>query len=196
MSDDTPPASACAAGDSSAATRPVSRRKFSTVWGSKTAFSGKDAARGEGDSGRKALQHPFTRGLSFGRASVPQPVVQAVGAALPGLDRVRHGAIAAPLRRARRTAGEARLGLLEAPLERGAVGHGLALWRGPGGEPSAERTRREVGIGGLRRYLLDTAFDAHLPLELGPEKHEAGGAGRIELAPLAARVVRVEHERA
>ena len=56
---------------------------------------------------------------------------------------------------------------------------------------------REVGVGfGRARPARRRPFDAHLPLELGPEEQQRDARVGRELASLAAVVVRVEHEAA
>src|SRR5437667_29563 len=87
-------------------------------------------------------------------------------------------------------------GFLHGGLQRGAVRHALALRRGPGGEPGAQRPGRKVRVRFLGAQLLDAALDADLPLQVRPEEHQARGGARVELAPLAAAVVRVEDEAA
>src|SRR5439155_765847 len=87
-------------------------------------------------------------------------------------------------------------GFLHGGLQRGAVRHALALRRGPGGEAGAQRPGRKVRVRFLGAQLLDAALDADLPLQVRPEEHQARGGARVQLAPLAAAVVRVEGEAA
>src|SRR5262245_27200220 len=176
MSEDTPPDSVAACGDSSGAARRASRRNRST------------------GSGSEALNRPAS-GAS-GAARVAQPVVQPVGAALPEFDRQRHDAVAAPVRRARRVVGIALAYALHGGLERTAGGHRLALRRRPGGEAGAERAAGVIRVRGGGGHLVDGAVDAHLALEVGPLEYEAGGRARRELAALAAAVVGEEDEAA
>src|SRR5512134_943125 len=173
MSEETPPVSTMASGASLDAANPAARRKPST------------------GSGSEALNRPARAG-----AGVEQPVVQPVGAPLPELHRLRQQPVAAPVRRARRVLAVLVLHALEGALQRCTVGHALALCRGPGGEPGAERPRVEIGVGVRCRDFLRAALDAHLALELRPQEHQARARLRGELAALAARVVGVEDKAA
>src|SRR5687768_7491566 len=139
--------------------------------------------------GGKPLDPP-----AVARAAIEQPVVQAVGAPLPELDRVRHHAIAAPVRRARRVIAMAILFLQRFAFQLLPRGNPFALRGGPGGDARPERPRGEIRVGFRRADLLHRPLDAHLPLQLGPLEHEAGGGARGELPRLAALVVGVEGE--
>src|SRR5438445_6757291 len=145
----------------------------------------------EASLGRKPLDSP-----AAAAKRIKQAVVQPVGAALPELDALRNHAVAAPVRRPGRALAMAPAGLFHGGLQRGAARHALALRRGPGGEPGAERPGGEVGVRFPGAQLLDAALDADLPLQVRPEEHQARGGARVELAPLAAAVVRVEDEAA
>src|SRR5437879_5619755 len=147
--------------------------------------------RREASLGRKPLDSP-----AAAASRVKQAVVQPVGAALPELHALRHHAVAAPVRRPKGALAMARTGFFHGGLQRGAVRHALALRRGPGRKPGAPRPGREVGVRFLGAQLLDAALDADLPLQVRPEEHQARGGARVELAALAAAVVRVEDEAA
>src|SRR5438309_4315427 len=144
----------------------------------------------EASLGRKPLDSPAAA------KRIKQAVVQPVGAALPELDALRNHAVAAPVRGPKGALAMAFTGFLHGGLQRGAVRHALALRRGPGGEPGAQRPGRKVRVRFLGAQLLDAALDADLPLQVRPEEHQARGGARVELAPLAAAVVRVEGEAA
>src|SRR6266513_707046 len=148
--------------------------------------------RREASLGRKPLDSPGAASSS----RIKQAVVQPVGAALPELDALRRHAVAAPVRRPGRALAMALTGFFHGDLQRGAVWHALALRRGPGREPGAQRPGRKVCVRFLGAHLLDAALDADLPLQVRPEEHQARGSARVELAPLAAAVVRVEDEAA
>src|SRR5437588_9548581 len=117
--------------------------------------------RREASLGRKPLESP-----AAASSRIKQAVVQPVGAALPELDALRRHAVAAPVRRPGRALAMALTGFLHGGLERGAVGHALALRRGPGREPGAQRPGREVRVRFLGAHLLDAALDADLPLQV------------------------------
>ena len=75
-----------------------------------------------------------------------------------------------------------------------AIGNHLALARCPGAQPRAGRAALEVGVGFLGRAPYDRPFDPNLPLQIVPvESQRRVGVG-IELAALAALVVREEDE--
>src|SRR5205809_1131676 len=145
----------------------------------------------EASLGRKPLDSP-----AAASKRIKQAVVQPVGAALPELDALRHHAVAAPMRRPKGALAMAFTGFFHGGLQRGAVRHALALRRGPGGEPGAQRPGRKVRVRFLGAQLLDAALDADLPLQVRPEEHQARGGARVELAPLTAAVVRLEGEAA
>src|SRR5713101_3988895 len=84
--------------------------------------------------GRKPLDPPA--------AAVPrieQPVVQPVGTALPELDRLRHDAVAAPVRWPRRALAVAPARLFHRFFEDFSGRYGFALLGSPGREARAER---------------------------------------------------------
>ena len=68
--------------------------------------------------------------------------------------------------------------------------------RRPRADPAAARTRVEVGRRLLAHHALHAPRHAHLPLELRPPEHERRARIGVQLAALAAAVVRVEHEAA
>src|SRR5207237_4075850 len=151
------------------------------------------ASRGLASLGRKPLDAPGTVHAAAG-ARIEQAVVQAIRASLPELDLARRYAIAAPVRRARRRIAVAAARLGHRGLQRSTRRNALALRRGPGGKARTQRATREICIGIVRLDALHGAVDAHLALELGPDEDQAGGAACLELARLAAAVVRVEDE--
>src|SRR5690349_17616525 len=127
-------------------------------------------------------------------ASIDETVVESVRAPLPELDVGWQDAISAPLRRTWRAVAIALFCLLHGALQHLAGGYGLALRARPRGEARAERTALVIGVGVGNADALDRAVDTDLALEGRPEKHQAGGALRFQLARLAARVVRIEDE--
>src|SRR4051812_42607960 len=175
ISDETPPASAVARGVSSGAASRVSRRNRST------------------GSGSEALNRPA---CSCRRlfALVHQAVVQAVGPALPELDRLRHDPISAPMRRSRRIVRIASARFLHGILEMSPRGDCFALRRRPCREPRAERAAGVIGVGGGGATPPDRTADAPLPLKIRPLEDEASRGSSLELAALAAAVVGVEDE--
>src|SRR5688572_3951050 len=142
-------------------------------------------------SGRESLSGP-----KVALTTVAQAVMQAIGAALPELHRLRHQTIPAPVRRARRLVPMLATRLFHRVFEDSPRGDGCALRRCPGGEPGAERARRIVGVGLRRGDFLHNAVDTHLPLEVGPEQHQAGLRALLELASFAAEVVGIKEESA
>src|SRR4051812_23211900 len=143
----------------------------------------------EASLGRKPLDPP-----AAARPRIDKAVVQPVGASLPEFNFVRNHAIAPPLRRTGRFLAVAAFRIFERLLQDGAVLHSLALRRSPGGEPRTQRPRGEVRVGIGGADFLDPPFNAYLSLELGPHEHEARGAIRIQLAALAAAIVRIENK--
>src|SRR5688572_16090612 len=141
--------------------------------------------------GRKALDPPSGAGTR-----VEQPIVQPVGAALPEFDLPRDDAITAPMRGAGRVVAETPAHLLHFLFQDFPRRNRLALRRGPGGHARAQGARGEIGIRFGSGELLDRAFDAHLPLQLGPLEYQAGDRARLELARLAAAVAGIEGEAA
>src|SRR5688500_19425551 len=99
--------------------------------------------------GGKALDSPGGAG-----AAVTQPVVQPVGASLPELDVLRQHAVAAPMRRPGRGVAEALFHLAHGGLQSFSSVHDIALLGGPRGQPRAQRTRGEIGIGFGAAHLL------------------------------------------
>src|SRR6266545_6032869 len=145
--------------------------------------------------GRKPLDAPGTvHAAAF--ACVQQPVVQPVGAALPEFDRLRHDAVAAPVRWPRRALAVALARLFHRFFENFPGRYGFALLGSPGREARAERPGGEIVVGVLRADLFHAALDAHLALELRPQEHQARGGARFTLAALAAAVIGMEHEAA
>src|SRR6266542_6017780 len=143
-------------------------------------------------SGAEPLDHP--------RASVtavPQAIVEPVRLVLPELDGVGADPVAAPERGQRHVAvGVARREPLQPLLEHRSARDHLALRRGPGAQPAAERAGTEIRLGLLAADPLDAALDAHLALQGGPPEHQRRRGVRAELAGLAAPVIGVEHEAA
>src|SRR5690606_20152474 len=134
-------------------------------------------------SGGQPRDRPAPRAV--GR--VLEAVVEPTRATLPELEPVRDDAEAAPERGARRVgAGEAGLHLGEPGVEGGAVGERAALGGGPGAEAAARRAAGEVGVGLGVGHALDAAFDAHLPLDLGPPEDEGGAGVGLQLPGLPA----------
>src|SRR6476660_1110373 len=167
ISEETPPESACTR---SGTPRPARPRNASSA-----------------RSGRKAHDAPVAA-----LAGVEQPVMQAVGATLPELDLGRQHTITAPVRRAGRHLAVAlprrRHGFLENVTGRNA----LALRRGPGRKPRAQRTARVVSVRFRAGNALDAAVDTHLALELRPHEDQARARACLELARLAAAIVGIE----
>ncbi len=123
--------------------------------------------------------------------------MQPVGAALPELDLGGHHAVAAPrLGACHLAAGEALGGLGSGRLQRGAVGHGLALRRGPGVLLAAPGARGEVGVGLRGRHRLDVAHHAHLAVQRDEAEAQRGLRVVAQLRALAAGAVGVEDEAA
>lgn len=128
-------------------------------------------------------------------ADIEDAVVQPIGAALPELDAIRPEPIATPM-------GRARHGLpLEAPLlVRVALLQLLsgaqlfALFGRPRAQLMPSRSVGEVRIALVRRQPLYLAFHAYLLLGTRPVEAERRPAIDLELAALAASVVRMEHE--
>src|SRR5664279_4886365 len=124
----------------------------------------------------------------------PDPVVQATLAALPELPGLRHQAVAAPMARTRLVQAEPRRGFRGIGEQHSPRADHLALRGCPGADPGVQRTGDEVGVGLLRRGLLDPAFDPDHPLELHPVELQRCLRVRRELVPLTALVVREEQQ--
>src|SRR3990172_13242804 len=108
--------------------------------------------------GRCLWREPFDRPAFTAFAPVEKAVMQPVLAALPELDGTRNDPISAPVRRARHGVAEAALCIGKARLERGTVGHGLALRGGPCSQAAAERAQGEIFVGFRGGDFLDRAF--------------------------------------
>src|SRR5437764_647475 len=93
---------------------------------------------------------------------------------------------------ARRRGAVAPARLCHGRFQRRPRGDAVALRRRPGGKARTQGPARVIGVRFGRRDALDAAVDAHLAFELGPHEDEARGAARLELARLAAAVVRTE----
>src|SRR5215210_50163 len=144
-------------------------------------------------SGREALRPPAPVRL----ADVMRALVQAVRATLPELDHVRAQEVAAPPLRARDLgAGEALLGRAQRLVELLARAEHAALPRRPRPQPRAAAARGEVRVGLLRGQPLDRALEPQLALQRRPPQRERGARVRVELAALAAAVVREEADAA
>src|SRR5215475_8045514 len=114
---------------------------------------------------------------------------------MPELDRQREEAIAGPIRRAwnrshRVFRGVERDRLLEgvAALER------RRLLAGPGADLGKAGPGGEVGIGLLVVDSRDRAAQPHLPVQRFPMEEERAFAAGVELVPLLAIDIGVEHE--
>src|SRR5438105_15936153 len=121
--------------------------------------------------------------------------MQPARAALPELEAAGAQAVAAPVRRARDVAvGVAIPERLLLPLQVVARGDRLALRRDGRSDAGIGRAAVEIVVGfGLRRSR-HLSLDPHLPLQFGPEEQQAGPWVLIQFPPLAAKVVREEHE--
>src|SRR3954463_4710367 len=148
------------------------------------------------NSGSEKLSPP-----AAGRARVPGPLVEAVVAVLPELDRVGLEQVTAPAGGAwdlvtRQKALE--LGLeLVATLDRLALargGRGRSRTRGGRGRSRPGRTRGPVRIRLLFRKTPHRALDAHLPAERPPVEDERGAWVVRQLASLPPLVAREERE--
>src|SRR5271166_3563645 len=142
----------------------------------------------------KSRRQPLDEPTSLA-ASIPQPVVQPAGSALPELDGRGDDAVSAPVL----GAGNLAVGILElegtnACFQDLAIGNHLALARCPGAQPRAGRAALEVGVGFLDRGPHDRPFDPNLPLQIVPVENQGRVRVGIELAALAALVVREEDE--
>ncbi len=112
---------------------------------------GPSAGTGERRPGTrtKSRRQPLDEPTAFA-SSVPQPVVQPAGPALPEFDDRGDDAVSAPVLGARNLA----VGILEleganAGFQHLAIGNHLALARCPGTQPGAGRAALEVGVGFL-----------------------------------------------
>src|SRR5689334_8141828 len=125
-----------------------------------------------------------------------EAIVKARRSSLPELEAIGRNAHAAPVRRPRDVAGEARLDARELGFEPRAIGNPRALRRRPRRKPRCAGALREIGVGLPGGDTLGRAFDPHLPFERRPEKQERGARVGGEVATLAAVVVRVKDEAA
>src|SRR4051794_29943224 len=117
--------------------------------------------------------------------------MEAVAAALPELDGLRHDAQATPVRRSGDVL--ALLGDLRPRLlERLARRDDLRLRAGRRADARGDRPRGPVGVGLLVADALDGAGDDHLALQPHPGEHGARARVRERLAALAGFEVRVE----
>src|SRR5256884_9805943 len=128
---------------------------------------------------------------------VADPVVEAVVAMYPELDRLRTHPIAAPVRR------QGNRGALVLRGQRGhrilqnaAIWNYAALWRRPGAELAGQGTVVEIDGRLLGRLLDDRAGDANLPPELRPVDDQRRAWVLREVAPFLAVVVGEEAEAA
>src|SRR5512143_2072063 len=123
--------------------------------------------------------------------------MEAVLASLPELDAGRRQHEAPPVRRTRN-----RLSLVEPLDARGlllqlpAASQRTALARRLGADLAPPRPRGKVLFRFAPARARDGSLDPHLAVERSPVKGEGGAGVPFELAPLAARVVRKEHEAA
>src|SRR4051794_2582735 len=131
-------------------------------------------------------------------AGVPDPVVEATGAALPQLDHERRQAPAAPERGAGDLVdgGEGRLELGHPGLQRGPVGQWLGLRRGPRADLRASWPCGEVLVALDVGRVPDGADHTQLAVQLQPREQHRGLARRLELGALGRLVVGEEHEAA
>lgn len=103
--------------------------------------------------------------------------MQPVRAALPEFDRVWDHTVAAPeFGDGDLAVAELRFDFRDALVQGRAVGDDFALGRRPGGDLAAARARVEIGRSLFLRDALHLPFDAHLPLEHAPVKHQRGFA--------------------
>src|SRR5262245_17915885 len=173
ISEETPPASATAFGFSPGPARPCFLRKART------------------SSGSEALNLP-----GAAAARIEEPVMQPVLASLPEFDPLRDHPVAAPIVRPRGIVTVGGLFFLDRGLQKRAIRNDRALNGSACRQARARGPARKVLVGFLSAHLPDAPFDAHLPLELRPQEHEAGLRPCRELAALAALVVRIEDEAA
>lgn len=144
-------------------------------------------------SGREPLEQPSPRGIP----AVAQPVVQAIVAVLPELDRVRRHPVAAPERWKWDVAvAEARRDPLDLGLELGAARHRLALTRRPRAELARARPVSPVRNRLRRVEAAHGAGHPHLAPEIGPVEHQRGPWVRSQVTALVALGVRVEAQAA
>src|SRR5580704_5764956 len=121
--------------------------------------------------------------------------MQAIRAALPELDRARRDAIAAPVGRQWDFAvGIPRAQLVVPLFERLAAVDGLGLVRNRRADAAAEWARVEVLLGFQAIHARRAALDANLALQRRPVEHQRDSGILLDLAALAAPIVRVEHE--
>src|SRR5215208_7685155 len=139
----------------------------------------------EDSTARRLWRQPLRPPATIGPHPV-DPIVQAVLAALPELDRAGHEPVAAPVARALDLlAGEALVRLGERAQQRFAIGDRSALPRRPGAEPRSARARGEVRVRLLLGEPLDGALGPHRPMQRLPVQRDRGARVRRELAPLA-----------
>lgn len=81
-------------------------------------------------------------------------------------------------------------------LQRETAFQGPGLFRGPGADPAAARTRAIILVRLLLGDLDDVAADAHLTAQGFPVEAHGGLAGPEKLLALGALEIRVEHETA
>ena len=125
----------------------------------------------------------------FALSQVVLAVVEAVGAALPELDRGRAQEVAAPVVRPRHRVAVLAVELGEPLVEHLAAGDHRPLLRRPRAEPRAAAAGGEVGVGLAGGQPLDRPLGAQLALQDRPPQRERGDRVGVELAALAAAVV-------
>ena len=169
-------------------------RRVLTEHGVRKATMGDIAVRG--GLAKATLYNHFRTKDEVVAALVAEPVVQPVETALPELERRRDDAVATPVLGAGDLVVVApALDLLVDPgVERGPVGHHLALRRRPRALLAAARAGGEVGVGLGRGHPLDPALDPDLTLDLVPREHDGRDLRGVELDALAAGVVGEERE--
>src|ERR1700686_5384710 len=100
---------------------------------------------------------------------IMQPVVQAVGTALPEFDRFRPEPITSPGWRGRDLRSVVfRVQLAHPGLQELAVGYGRTLPRRPSAELGSARPAAKVRLGFRTRGLYHCSGDAYLPVQIRP----------------------------
>src|SRR5271157_864431 len=155
---------------------------------------GPSAGTGERRPGTrtKSRRQPLDEPTAFA-SGVPQPVVQPAGPPLPELEDRGDDAVSAPVL----GAGNLAVVILQledtnAGFQDLAIGNHLALARGPSAQPGAGRPALEVGVGFLDPDPRDRPFEPNLPLQIVPVENQRRVRVGLELAALAALVVREE----
>src|SRR6187200_2412012 len=144
------------------------------------------SARKNKRSGCEAFATPRSTRLR----QIAEPIVQAARASLPELELVRNNAVSTPPFRPWHVIVELLTRGVEQQLQCVSTVDNLALLRRVDTPAAFDWTAREVGIGLGSRDLLHRAVNTDLPFEAAPGKQQAGAAGGLHLARLAALIIR------